>query len=163
VKSMPSSLLPLGIYAVQSFTFGLHSLLTPMTLVTFKTRILYEATVTTPTFYSHLWPLPPPFTFKFWQRVMPPPWRLAGSNKTAAGCWSSFVSFVASFSSVQFCHPCHLSETQLCFQIHSPTLAGSLTTVHSSLILPNAPPCCVCSPLSTRQVASVWAPLDGLC
>ena len=33
---------------------------------------------------------------------------LAGSNKT--GCWSSFVSFVASFSSVQFCHPCHLSS-----------------------------------------------------
>jgi len=32
---------------------------------------------------------------------------LAGSNKT--GCWSSVVSFVVSFSSVQFCHPCHLS------------------------------------------------------
>jgi len=32
---------------------------------------------------------------------------LAGSNKTC--CWSSFVSFVASFSSVQFCHPCYLS------------------------------------------------------
>jgi len=33
---------------------------------------------------------------------------LAGSNKT--GCWSSVVSFVASFSSVQFYHPCHLSS-----------------------------------------------------
>jgi len=33
---------------------------------------------------------------------------LAGSNKT--GCWSSFVNFVASFLSVQFCHPCHLSS-----------------------------------------------------
>ena len=33
---------------------------------------------------------------------------LAGSNK--ASCWSSFVRFVASFSSVQFCHPCHLSS-----------------------------------------------------
>ena len=33
---------------------------------------------------------------------------LTGSNKT--GCWSSFVSFVASFSSVQFCHPWHLSS-----------------------------------------------------
>jgi len=31
---------------------------------------------------------------------------LAGSNKTR--CWSSFVNFVASFLSVQFCHPCHL-------------------------------------------------------
>ena len=28
---------------------------------------------------------------------------------TKTGCWSSFVSFVANFSSVQFCHPCHLS------------------------------------------------------
>ena len=33
---------------------------------------------------------------------------LAGNNKT--GCWSSFVSFVSSFSSVQFCYPCHLSS-----------------------------------------------------
>jgi len=33
---------------------------------------------------------------------------LAGSNKT--GCWLSLVSFVASFSSVLFCHPCHLSS-----------------------------------------------------
>jgi len=33
---------------------------------------------------------------------------LAGRNKS--GCWLSFVSFVASFSSVQFCHPCHLSS-----------------------------------------------------
>jgi len=33
---------------------------------------------------------------------------LAGSNKT--GCWLSCVSFVASFSSVQFGHPCHLSS-----------------------------------------------------
>jgi len=42
---------------------------------------------------------------------------LAGSNET--DCWSSFVSFVASFSSVQFCHPCHLSPYSrwLCFLI----------------------------------------------
>jgi len=33
---------------------------------------------------------------------------LAVSNKTS--CWSSSVSFVANFSSVQFCHPCHLSS-----------------------------------------------------
>jgi len=38
---------------------------------------------------------------------------LAGSNKTC--CWSSFVSFVASFSSVQFCHPCHLSSSYSCW------------------------------------------------
>ena len=98
---------------------------------------------------------------------------LAGSNET--GCWSSFVSFVASFSSVQFCHPCHLfsywlslpfvliagcvlesgPETQLYFRVHLPPLAGSSTNVHSSMILQNAPPCYVCSSLSARQVASV--------
>jgi len=46
-------------------------------------------------------------------------------------------------------------ETQLCFRVHLPPLAGSSTTVHSSLILQNAPPYYVCSPLSARQVASV--------
>jgi len=90
---------------------------------------------------------------------------LAGRNKT--GCWSSLFSFVASFSSVQFCHPCHLSsysrwfclssgpETQLCFRIHLPPLVGSSTTVHFSLILQNAPPFYVCVPLTAHQVASV--------
>jgi len=89
----------------------------------------------------------------------------------ADGFWSSFVRFVASFSSVQFCHPCHLSSyshwlcpliwtwTQLCFRVHSPPLAGSSTTVHSSLILQNAPPCYACPPLSARQEASIQAPL----
>ena len=33
---------------------------------------------------------------------------LAGGNQTSY--WSSFVSFVASFSLVQFCHPYHLSS-----------------------------------------------------
>jgi len=47
----------------------------PLTLVTFKTRISYEATATMPTLYSRLWPWPPPFTFKFCQRVKPPPGR----------------------------------------------------------------------------------------
>jgi len=40
---------------------------------------------------------------------------LAGSNKTS--CWSSFVRFVASFSSVQFCHPCHLSSLVVSFDL----------------------------------------------
>ena len=46
-------------------------------------------------------------------------------------------------------------ETQHCFRFHLPPLAGSSTTVHSSLILKNAPLCYVCSPLSAHQVASV--------
>jgi len=46
-------------------------------------------------------------------------------------------------------------ETQLRFRVHPPPLTGSSTTVHSSLILQNAPPCYVCSPLSARQAASV--------
>ena len=99
---------------------------------------------------------------------------LAGSNKT--DFWSSFVNFVASFSSVQFCHPCHLSSYSrwLCpliwtwnsTMLSNPSPASCRLIDHRAFftrILQNTPPCYVCSPLSARQVASVWAPLDGLC
>jgi len=33
---------------------------------------------------------------------------LASSNKTS--CWSSFVNFVASFSSIQLCYPCYFKR-----------------------------------------------------
>jgi len=59
-------------YAVQSLAFGLHCPLKPITLVTFETRILNEATATLPTLYSLLWPLPPLFTSNS-GNVSPPP------------------------------------------------------------------------------------------
>ena len=44
-----------------------------MPLATAKTKIFYKATARMPALYSHLCPLPPPFSFKFWQRVRPLP------------------------------------------------------------------------------------------
>jgi len=47
-----------------------------MPLVTWlmsKTWIFYEVTGRMPALYSRLCPLPPPFSFKFWQRVRPLP------------------------------------------------------------------------------------------
>jgi len=38
----------------------------------FNVEILNEATASLPSLRSLLWPLPPPFTFKYWQRVRPP-------------------------------------------------------------------------------------------
>ena len=86
---------------------------------------------------------------------------LAGSNKT--GCWSSFDILSQAFHQSNFAilaicphtlADCVLwsgPETQLCIRVHLPPLAGSSTTVHSSMILQNAPPCYVCA----HQVTSV--------
>jgi len=52
-------------FAVQSFTFGLHSPVTPMIFATFKTKILKEVTLTLRTLYSRAWPLSSAFIFKF--------------------------------------------------------------------------------------------------
>jgi len=52
---------------------GLPVAPTLITLVTSKTRIVYQATATMLTLYSRFWHLPPPFTFKSRQRVRPPP------------------------------------------------------------------------------------------
>ena len=54
-----------------------------------------------------MWILPPSSTVKLLNSGNVSGHHLACSNKTV--CWSSFVSFVASFLSVQFCYPCHLS------------------------------------------------------
>jgi len=98
---------------------------------------------------------------------------LASNNKTS--CWSSFVSFVASFHQSNFailaicphtlagCVFWSGSEIQLCFRVHLPPFAGPSATVHSSLILQNAPPCYMCSQLSARHVVSVEVPFDGCC
>jgi len=90
------------------FTFGLHLLLTPMTLrlATPKTvtRILNYATFTLPTLYSRVWPF---HHHSLSNSSNVSGHHLAGSNKLGPSCWSSLVSFVASFSSVRFCHPCH--------------------------------------------------------
>ena len=58
---------------------------------------------------------------------------LAGCNKT--GCWSSCVSFVASFSSVQFCHPCHLSS-------YSRLLCPLIWTWNSTMLSSPSPASC---------------------
>jgi len=58
---------------------------------------------------------------------------LAGSNKTS--CWSSFVSFVASFPSVQFCHPCHLST-------YSRWLFSLIWTWNSTMLSSPSPASC---------------------
>jgi len=92
-------------FAIRSLIFGLHSPLTPLTLVTFTTRILNEATATC-LYSTRVCDFRHYPSFSNSEKVSGP--HLACSNKT--GCWSSFVTFVASFSSVQFCHPCHLSS-----------------------------------------------------
>jgi len=151
-------------YAVQSLTFGLHSILTPMTLVTFKTRILYEATSTMPTLYSRLWLLPPPFSFKHPTMYQTTTW--LGVTRPVAGHPLSVLSHVihqSNFHILSLVVSIDLDLELICFRVHPPPLAGSSTTVHSSLIGQNTPPCCVCSPLSACQVASVWTTFDGLC
>jgi len=145
-------------HAVQSFTFGLHQWHFLLLKLGFSTKLHLRCLhLTRVCDLCHHTPLPNSGNVSGHH--------LAGSNKT--GCWSTFVNFVASFSSVQFCHPCHLSSYSrwLCPLIWtwnstmlsspSPALAGSSTTVHSLLILQNTPPRYVCSLLSVRQVASV--------
>jgi len=58
---------------------------------------------------------------------------LAGGNET--GCWLSFVSFVASFSPVQFCHPCHLFS-------YSRWLCPLIWTWNSTMFLSPSPTFC---------------------
>jgi len=138
---------------------------TPMTLVTSEVRILTETTSTFTGNHLLWWPLPPPFILKSWKRVRPPH-HLTDTNKI--GCWSSFVSLVAKFlqshsvildtflyTRVGFILWSRL-ETQSHFQVHPPPLASFLAIKHSSLFLPNALPCYVCSLLSTPRVASVY-------
>ena len=102
-----------------------------------------------------------PFTFKFWQRVRPPlviTWMVAGhflSGLRKLFCRSNFAILAICPHTLAGCVLWFGPETQLCFQVHPPPLAGSSTTVHSLLILQNAPPCYACSPLSACQVASV--------
>jgi len=95
-------LLPKG----KSFTFGLHLLPTPrwhllLLKLGFSTKLpLLCLHLTRSCGLCHHPPLSNSSNVSGYH--------LAGSNKT--GCWSSFVSFVASFSSVRFCHSCHLSS-----------------------------------------------------
>jgi len=120
-------------YAIGSFTFGLHLLPTP-TLATFKTLGFSTK--------LHLHCL---HLTRFCGLCHHPPLsnsgnvsghHLAGSNKT--GCWSSFVSFVASCSSVQFCHPCHLSTYSRCLCLliwtWNSTMLSSPSPAYSGLI-----------------------------
>jgi len=60
---------------------------------------------------------------------------LAGSLSNKTGCWSSFVSFVANFSSVQFCHPCHLSS-------YSRWLCPLIWTWNSTMLSSPSPASC---------------------
>jgi len=83
-----------------------------------------------PTPPLHVWPLPPSSTFKLWQIVRPPP---GCSNKT--NCWSSFVTFVASFSSVHFCHSGHLSS-------YSRWLCPLIWTWNSTMLSSPSPASC---------------------
>ena len=90
-------------FAIRSLIFGLHSPLTPLTLGTFTTRILNEATATC-LYSTRVCDFRHYPSFSNSEKVSGP--HLACSNKT--GCWSSFFSFVANVSSAQFWNPFHL-------------------------------------------------------
>ena len=106
-------------YAFWSFTFGLHLLPTPESSECLSHLLLLKLGFSTKVHLHclHLTRLcgichHPPLS----NSGNVSGHHLAGSDKT--GCWSFFVSFVASFSSVQFCHLCHFNGPH--------TLAGSV-------------------------------------
>jgi len=102
-------------YVLWSLTFGLHLLSTPMVRYNCNEMVKYYRDDT-----GYFWnsDSQPSYIYTAYLCGLchHPPLsnsgnvsghHLTGSNKTR--CWSSFVSFVAIFSSVQCCHPCHLS------------------------------------------------------
>ena len=158
VKTVLFSLLPL--------VCTVSSLLTLMTPVTSWARILNEATATLCTLHSLLWPLLPLFTFECWKRVRPQlGWLYYKVTRVVAGHPSSGLSqaFHQFKFAIHVIFPDTLAGfiswsgpgTQECFTVTAPPLAGLSTIVHPWLILQNAPPYYVRSPLSARQVASV--------
>ena len=140
-------------YALRSLTFGLHLLPTPESSECVSHTEVWNAVAPgRADFFGHLLLLKLGFSTKLhWQSLHltrfcglchHPPLsnsgnmsghHLAGSNKT--GCWSSFISFVTSFSSVQFCHPCHLSS-------YSRWLCPLIWTWNSTMLSSPSPASC---------------------